>query len=171
MKSLQRLQQHILATDRAFGQGIAITPRAERLRVAFRRGLVVGATATATLMGAAAYVKVGPGSYDPQKLYLGDATDSRVMASIYDHHRELLAARERVHDIKLAMIQGEGPESLEEQANELRKARAEEQRIAHEFAQQTYGLSTEQIRHIVGDDDSAPDEPQVVAQATPRFRP
>jgi hypothetical protein len=171
MKSLQRLQQHILATDHAFGQGIAITPRAERLRVAFRRGVVVGATATATLMGAAAYVKVGPGSYDPQKLYLGDATDSRVMASIYDHHRELLAARERVHDIKLAMIQGDGPESLEEQANQLRRARADEQRVAHELAQQTYGLSTEQIRHIVGDDDSAPDEPEIVAQATPRFRP
>ena len=171
MKSLERLQQHILATDRAFGQGIAITPRAERLRIAFRRGLVVGVTATATLTGAAAYVKVGPGSYDPQRLYLGDATDSRVMASIYDHHRELVAARERVRDIKLAMIQGEGPESLEEQATQLRKARADEKRVAHEFAQQTYGLSTEQIRHIVGDDDSAPDEPEVVAQATPRFRP
>ncbi|KVT01145.1 hypothetical protein [Burkholderia ubonensis] len=171
MKSLQRLQQHILATDRAFGQGISITPRAERLRAAFRRGVVVGATATATLMGAAAYVQVGPGSYDPQKLYLGDATDSRVMASIYDHHRKLLAARERVHDIKLAMIQGEAPESLEEQAEQFRKARAEEQRIAHEFAQQTYGLSTEQIRHIVGDDDTAPDDSEAVTQAIPRFRP
>ncbi|NRF83792.1 hypothetical protein HQ619_07605 [Burkholderia gladioli] len=171
MKSLQRLQQHIIATDRAFGRGIVITPRAERVRAAFRRGLVIGTTATATLMGAAAYVKVGPGSYDPQKLYLGDARDSRVMASIYDHHRELLAARERVHDIKLAMIQGEGPERLVDQANQLRKARADEARVAHEFAQQTNGLSTEQIRHIVGDDDSAADETEIVSQATPRFRP
>lgn len=171
MKSFQRLQQHILATDRAFGQGIAITPRAERLRVAFRRGIAVGATAGATLMAAAAYVQVGPGSYDPQKLYVGDASDSRVMASIYDHHRKLLAARERVHDIKLAMIAGEAPESLEEQAAQFREARAEEQRIAREFAQQTYGLSSEQIHHIVGDDDSSPDDSETVAQAAPRFRP
>lgn len=168
MKSLQRLQQNILATDPAFGRGIAITPRAKRLKVALQRGLVVGATTA--LMAAAAYVKVGPGSYDPQKLYFGDPTDSRVMASIYDHHRELLAARERVIEIKLAMIQGEGPETLEQQATQLREARADEQRIAREFAQQTYGLTEQQIRHIVADDDSTA-EATVVAQATPRFRP
>ena len=169
MKSLQRLQQHILATDAGFGRGFDLTPRAERLRAAFKRGVVVGATTTAALMGAAAYVQVGPGSYDPQKLYIGDPSDSRVMASIYDHHRELMAARERVQEIKFAMIAGDGAGTLEEQAAELRKARAAEQKIASDFARQTHGLSQEQIRHITGD-DAAP-EVETVAQNSPRFRP
>lgn len=172
MRSLQRLQQNILAADLSFGRGITLTPRAERLRTAFRRGMVVGALSTATLVGAAAYVKVGPGSYDPQKLYLGDASDSRVMASIFDHHRQLLAARERVREIKDSMISGEGTESLEEKAAQLRSARTAEQQIARDFARQTYGLSQEQIRRITGNDDTQPAE--LVATATPsspRFRP
>jgi hypothetical protein len=169
MKSLQRLQQHILATDQGFGRGIDLTPRADRLRTAFRRGVVVGVTATATLVGAAAYVQVGPGSYDPHKLYVGDSTDSRVMASIYDHHRELMAARERVQEIKFAMISGEGTGSLEHQAAELRRASAAEREITGAFARQTSGLSQDQIRHITGDEDDA--QVETVAQVTPRFRP
>jgi hypothetical protein len=169
MKSLQRLQQHILATDQGFGRGIELTPRAGRLRAAFARGIVVGATATATLVGAAAYVKVGPGSYDPHKLYVGDPTDSRVMASIYDHHRELMSARERVQEMKLDMISGQGSGSFEHQAAELRKASAAERKIASEFALQTAGLSQDQIRHITDDEDD--DQTETVAQDTPRFRP
>ncbi len=111
-----------------------------------------------------------PGSYDPQKLYVGDPSDSRVMASIYDHHRQLMAARERVQEIKFAMIAGDGTGTLEEQAAELRKARADEQKIASDFARQTHGLSQEQIRHITGWTDTAP-EVETVAQNSPRFRP
>jgi len=154
MKSLQRLQQQILATDVGFGIGISLTPRANRLRTALKRSAVIGATA-AGLLSAGAYVKVGPGSYDPQKLYVGDPQDSRVMASIYDHHRALLAAQELTLEIKRDMIEGTGQGSLEEQATQLRAARAEEQRLKGEFSLQTKGLTQEQIREIVGEEQAA----------------
>lgn len=186
MKSLQRLQQHILATDPVFGRSIELTQRAQRLRTAFRRGIAVGITTSAALVGAVGagvYIQTGPGSYDPHKLYYGNPNDSRVMASIYDNHRHLIAARERVQEIKTAMITNSGPETLEEQAVELRHARDAERKIAAEFSRQTSGLSLEQIHHIV--DDSTDDETESQADAsaiqtvadtdaapvTPRFRP
>lgn len=186
MKSLQRLQQHVLATDPVFGQGIELTLRAQRLRTAFRRGIAVGVTASAALVGAVGtgvYIQTGPGSYDPHKLYYGNPDDSRVMASIYDNHRHLIAARERVQEIKTAMITSSGPETLEQQAVELRRARDAERKVAQEFAQQTSGLTPAQIHHIV--DDSTDDETGIQEDATeaqsvagtevdsppPRFRP
>ena len=170
MKSLQRLQQQILATDVGFGIGISLTPRANRLRTAFKRSAVIGATA-AGLLSAGAYVKVGPGSYDPQKLYVGDPQDSRVMASIYDHHRALVAAQERTLEIKRDMIEGTGQGTLEEQATQLRAARAEEQKLKGEFSLQTKGLTQEQIRDIVGDEQAAAaDHVEKEAARAPRFK-
>jgi hypothetical protein len=154
MKSLQRLQQQILATDVRFGTGISLTPRANRLRTGLKRSAVIGATA-AGLLSAGAYVRVGPGSYDPHKLYMGDPQDSRVMASIYDHHRALLAAQERTLEITRDMIEGTGPSTLAEQATQLRVARAEEQKLKGEFVLQTKGLTQEQIREIVGEEQAA----------------
>lgn len=154
MKSLQRLQQQILANEVGFGIGMSLTPRANRLRTALKRSAVIGAAAVG-LLSAGAYVKVGPGSYDPQKLYLGDPQDSRVMASIYDHHRALLAAQERTLEIKRDMIEGTGPGTLEEQATQLRAARAEEQKLKGQFSLQTQGLTQEQIREIVGEEQAA----------------
>ena len=170
MKSLQRLQQQILATDVGFGIGISLTPRANRLRTAFKRSAVIGATAAA-LLSAGAYVKVGPGSYDPQKLYVGDPQDSRVMASIYDHHRALVAAQERTLDIKRDMIEGTGQGTLEEQAAQLRTARLQEQKLQSEFSLQTKGLTHEQIREIVGDEQAAAaDHVEKEATRSPRFK-
>lgn len=170
MKSLQRLQQQILATDVGFGIGISLTPRASRLRIAFKRTAVISATA-AGLLSAGAYVKVGPGSYDPQKLYVGDPQDSRVMASIFDHHRAMVAAQERTLDIKRDMIEGNGQGTLEEQAAQLRVARAEEQKLKSEFSLQTKGLTQEQIREIVGDEQAAAeDHIEKESARAPRFK-
>jgi hypothetical protein len=170
MQSLQRLQQQILATDVRFGIGISLTPRATRLRTAFKRSAVIGVTA-AGLLGAGAYVKVGPGSYDPQKLYVGDPQDSRVMASIYDHHRALVAAQERTLEIKRDMIEGTGQGTLEEQATQLRAARSQEQKLQAEFRLQTKGLTKEQIRDIVGDEQAAAaDHVKAEAPRAPRSK-
>lgn len=170
MKSLQRLQQQILATDVGFGIGISLTPRASRLRTAFKRSALIGAT-TAGILSAGAYVKVGPGSYDPQKLYVGDPHDSRVMASIYDHHRSLVAAQERTLEIKRDMIEGTGQGTLEEQAVQLRAARAEEHKLKGEFTLQTKGLTQEQIREIVGDEQAAAaDDVEKETARGPRFK-
>lgn len=187
MKSLQRLEQHLLATDPLFEHGnIPLTPRAERLRTAFRRGVAVGVTATAAFgaVGTGFYMKTGPGTFDPQRIFAGDPASSQRMAQIYDTHRKLMGARERIQEIKTEMIQGDttGPVSLtlEQQAAQLRAARADAVKIAQEFTRETHGLTPEQIHRIVSDDDSQnvqltqatpAEEPDATTTSTPRFRP
>lgn len=159
MKSLQRLQQQQLASDPTF-TGFSLTPKAQRLQVAFRKGVLVGAISTTTLLGAAAYVKVGPGSYDPAKLYVGDPSDSRVKASIFDRHRSLLSAQEYVRYIRQEILEGESND-VRALAERLAQAKQEEQRIKTEFALQTKGLSDEQIQDIVGDDERVAPEASI----------
>ena len=188
MKSLQRLQQHMLATDPLFEHGsLDLTSRAQRLRAAFRRGIAVGVTATAavTAIGTGIYMKTGPGTFDPQQIFHGDSVSSRRMADIYDTHRKLMAANERIHDIKIDMISNEstGPAALTlgQQAAELRDARREAAHIKQEFAGETLGLTPEQVQKIVADDDTAANriddsapadsEGDTLTYSAPRFRP
>ncbi|MEX3917903.1 hypothetical protein AB4Y43_16925 [Paraburkholderia sp. BR10872] len=188
MKSLQRLEQHLLATDTLFDDGnVALTQRAQRLRTAFRRGVAVGVTAAAafTAAGTGLYMKTGPGSFDPQRIFSAGPVSSQRMAQIYDTHRKLAGAHERIREIKSDMIQGEtsGPVSLtlEQQVAQLRAARAEAAHITQEFSQETHGLTPEQIHRIVGDDDTqgevqlaqatATEEADDAPRRAPRFRP
>jgi hypothetical protein len=93
------------------------------------------------------------------------------MASIYDHHRALVAAQERTLEIKRDMIEGTGQGTLEEQATQLRAARSQEQKLQAEFRLQTEGLTKGQIRDIVGGEQAAAaDHVKAEAPRAPRSK-
>lgn len=158
MSALQRLQQKLLGQGEDLARDFALTPRALRLHEALKRQAYVRLGFAA--VGGALALNTGIATYDPEKLYMGDARhDMLVQRNIYDKHGQLLATKERVNDTKRLMIAAESTTELQELAKDLRGAKSKAQALELDFKLLTEGLSPEEIERIAVDGDT----PLVVA--------
>lgn len=153
MSALQRLQQRILANGEPLAREFSMTPKALRLHESLKREAYIRLGMAA--VGGALVLNTGIASYDPNKLYIGDAHHNvLVQRNVYDKHRELLEVRESLRDIKHQMVAAQSTTELETLSKDLRQARLREQALDLDFKLLTKDLSPEEFQRYAVEGDS-----------------
>lgn len=164
MSALQRLQQRILANGESLTREFSMTPKALRLHDSLRREAYVRLGMAA--VGGALVLNTGIASYDPTKLYIGDAHNNvLVQRNVFDKHRELLDARESLREIKSQMIAAQSTNELESLSKDLRQAKMRVQALDLDFKLLTKDLSPDEFQRFAVEGDSP-----LVVNRGPKFR-